>query len=412
MVEPDVMRRAGTICIVTPSALGSNPRVVKEADALAAAGYGVTVISLRTLDEVDALDDDVLGAARWRSVRLDFRSGAARRLPRALQVAALNIFRLFTSRQAARIAISPYATALTRAAKRSPADLYIAHYPGALPAAQAAAAAHDARFSFDAEDFHPGEITDPLQSRVLHSVEAETLPHCAYVTAASPGIAEAYAERYSIGAPAVLLNVFPLSEAPDGPSIAGSTKPGPSIYWVSQTIGPNRGLECAIKALAKTRTEPHLYLRGSISESFSRDLKLLSISVGLGDRIHFLPAGAPSEMAKLATKFDIGLASEPAFSQNNNIALSNKIFTYLLAGLPVILSRTSGQELFARQIADAVSVYEAENPDDLALRIDEFLSDSSRLENLRSKAYNSAQTLFNWEFESEKLVRLVERALS
>ena len=406
------MGKAARICIVTASALGSNPRAVKEADALAAAGYEVTVISLRTLESVDTLDDDVLAKAHWRSIRLDFRSAFRRTLPRSLQIVALKFFHALPVAWTASAAISPYSTALMRAAQRTVADLYVAHYPGALPAAAAAARKNGARLSYDAEDFHLGETSDPLVLHVLRTVEASHLPSCVYVTAASTGIADAYAERYSISAPAVLLNVFPLSEAPDGPSVAGSTKPGPSIYWVSQTIGPNRGLECAIKALAKTRTKPHLYLRGSISESFSRDLKLLSISVGVGDRIHFLPAGVPSEMAKLATKFDIGLASEPAFSQNNNIALSNKIFTYLLAGLPVILSRTSGQEIFSRQIADAVSVYEAENPDDLALRIDGFLSDPSRLENLRSKAYNSAQTIFNWEFEREKLFRLVERALS
>ena len=42
------------ICIVTPGALGSNPRVVKEADALVRAGHDVHVIATRSLAVVDA----------------------------------------------------------------------------------------------------------------------------------------------------------------------------------------------------------------------------------------------------------------------------------------------------------------------------------------------------------------------
>ena len=61
------------ICILTPGAIGSNPRVVKEAGALSQAGHEVTVVSVRTLDAGDAQDADVLAAAAWRSVRLDLR---------------------------------------------------------------------------------------------------------------------------------------------------------------------------------------------------------------------------------------------------------------------------------------------------------------------------------------------------
>ena len=46
---------------------------------------------------------------------------------------------------------------LHAAACAVPADLYIAHYVAALPAAGAAAQRHGALLGFDAEDFHSGE---------------------------------------------------------------------------------------------------------------------------------------------------------------------------------------------------------------------------------------------------------------
>ena len=132
------------------------------------------------------------------------------------------------------------------------ADLYIAHYPAALPAAAKSAARHGARYAFDAEDFHLGDLPDlpkhEHERRRLRAIEGAYLPRAAYVTAASPGIADAYVKGYGIKRPAVVLNVFPLSRAPASTTPRGTVEPGPSLYWFSQTIGPDRGLEAAVAA--------------------------------------------------------------------------------------------------------------------------------------------------------------------
>ena len=104
---------------------------------------------------------------------------------------------------------------LTVAVTLEPADLYIAHYTASLPAAAAAADYHRSLFSFDAEDFHLGEfVTGDPARRAVRIVEKTLLSRCAYITAASPRIAEAYANTYGITAPTVVLNVFPRSHAP------------------------------------------------------------------------------------------------------------------------------------------------------------------------------------------------------
>src|SRR4051794_4184665 len=81
------MRRKPRICIVTPAALGSNPRVIKEAEALQEYGNEVTVVSTRTLADVDQRDEAVLASASWRAHRLDFCArGGAWQLRRATQM--------------------------------------------------------------------------------------------------------------------------------------------------------------------------------------------------------------------------------------------------------------------------------------------------------------------------------------
>jgi hypothetical protein len=147
------------------------------------------------------------------------------------------------------VAWHPIAPDFIAAAKRVHADLYIAHYAAALPAAAIAARHHDALYAFDAEDFHPGDAANGLARPVyqdhLQAIEERYLPGCVHMTASSPGFAKAYADAYGLPAPQVLLNVFPRTCASNGPTERGTTQPGPSLYWFSQTIGPDLNREKA-----------------------------------------------------------------------------------------------------------------------------------------------------------------------
>ena len=161
---------------------------------------------------------------------------------------------------------------LVAAAKHVPADLYIAHYPAALPAAALAAQQHRTSYAFDAEDFHLGDLPDEpiydVQRQRLQIIERLYLPGCAYMTAASPGIADAYVKAYATTRPTVVLNAFPKDCAPCSSTSRGAAVPGPSIYWFSQTIGPDRGLECAVRAIGQMALRPYLYLRGTPAVGF------------------------------------------------------------------------------------------------------------------------------------------------
>ena len=288
------------VCILTPGPVGSDPRVVKEADALTEADHQVTVISTRMLASVDRLDQAVLANAAWHARRLDFRArGIGWRFRRAVQTAQQGAFSLSGLTGLAVRGLSPITVALRAVATKVAADLYIAHYPAALPAAAYAARVNDARYAYDAEDFHLGDWPDgvhhELERTMLRTVESHYLPNCAYVTAASPGIADAYAKAYGLVRPTVLLNVFPRAQAPVAPVPAGTTVPGPSVYWFSQTIGPDRGLETAVAALGQARTRPHLYLRGTLAPGFFEKLRSVAIEVQATDRLHVLSSESPLE---------------------------------------------------------------------------------------------------------------------
>jgi glycosyltransferase involved in cell wall biosynthesis len=311
--------------------------------------------------------------------------------------------------------VHPVAPALASAASKHRADLYIGHLVASLPAVALAASHHGSRYAFDAEDFHigdfpPGERFE-LERRLTRLIEARYLPGAAFVTAAAPMIAEAYAKEYGIPLPTAVLNVFPLSHAPTEATPRGVTAPGPSIYWISQTIGPRRGLECAVRAIALAKAKPHLYLRGNPAPGFVDELQRIAGEAGASGRVHVLPLAPPSEMERIAAAFDIGLAGEVGDTLSRRLALPNKQFTYLLAGVPIVMSDTPAHSAFAAGLESCVRLFRIDDPRSLALAMDELLGSVETLAVARRRAFELGQVRFNWEVEQRVFLDAVARVL-
>ena len=399
------------ICILTPGQIGSNPRVVKEADALHEAGFRMTVVATRTLDRVESRDQSLMARIPWQLERIDLRSRHGWRMRRLPQIAARRAYEATQWRALAERSFSPFTPALVKAATRQPADLYIAHYPAALPAAAAAAQRHGASYAYDAEDFHLGDWPDSscfaTERKLVREIEAKYLPGCGYVTAASPGIADAYAEAYGMARPTVVLNVFPLGQGPGGTTPKGTAEPGPSVYWFSQTIGPDRGLECAVRAIGAARTRPHLYLRGTPAAGYSDQLAALTADVGAAGRVHLLPPAAPEEMERLAAAYDVGLVSETGYTASRRACLTNKLFSFLIAGVPPLMSDTPAQRAFGVQAGLLDQLYPIDDAEALAALIDSMLGSPERLAAARTQAYRLASERYNWGTEMAALVKVV-----
>jgi glycosyltransferase involved in cell wall biosynthesis len=407
------------VCLITSGPIGSDPRLVKEARALHLHGAKVQVISIITslLPHLLRRNESVLAGVDWPCVQIQSGSRAKRILPAMAQKLARLLLRAGCHSTGLAVrAFNRTTQALRREALRHPADLYIAHNLAALPAAAAAAQRHGARLGFDAEDFHSGELPEELawnfDRGLARTLEAHYMPRCDVVTAASPGIARAYAASCGIPEPHTVLNVFPRTEAAEGPVREGPRPPGPSLYWFSQTTGPGRGLEEVIRAMGSTRTRPHLHLRGTVAAAYRQELESLAHAHGLEGRLHFLDPEAPAEMARLAAQYDLGLAMEPGGTPNSRLALSNKIFTYLLAGVPSIASATTAQAELALEAPGAVFLYPPGDAEALAALLDGILESPARLAESRTRAWDLGQNRFNWDQEQHAFLEIVNQALS
>ena len=412
--------RPRRVCLVSTGQPSTNPRLVKEADALVAAGYAVQAVGAFGGDWAIDADRSLLSSRQWSFDLVDWRRSARPLLFWKTRVRQRLLQSLVSWPRTpigwAEAALSRPTPELTREALRRPADLYIAHNLGALPAAARAARRYGARLGFDAEDFHGGQFSAAVDSpmrRVVERIEEHYLPVCNSVTASSPGIAEAYRPLSRCGLPPCVLNVGSLAEraspTPPPASLAGPL----TLYWFSQTIGPDRGLEDIVRAMGQARDVAiELHLRGTWAAGYEAVLRRLARDSGaLADRIHAYPPAPPADMVRLAGRYDIGLALEPGVTPNNRLAVSNKMFTYLLAGTAVIATRTPGQEWLMRQIPDAGWLYDAGDIAGLVSHLRTCAADRARLAQARSAAWDYGTTRFNWEAEAGRFLRVVSSVL-
>jgi len=396
------------ICLITTGQPSTNPRLVKEADALVEAGYEVVVLAVFYIAWANEADKHFYVNKDWKLV---FVGGSPDKdkflyfLTRVRYKIAKILFRSGLSEIVAYAAASRATPELIRQAVKTKADLYIGHNLGALPAAVAAARKNDAKAGFDAEDFHSEEMDDVRHQRIVEFFEHRCLPQCDYITAASGPIAQAYAQKYGFPEPVAILNVFPLKFLQEG---AKQSNPDLLLYWFSQTIGPGRGLEDVIEAMGKVKKKVHLYLQGQISPDYRSQLTALAVQNGVPEnKIHFLSPCPPDDLFKSAAQFDVGLAIEFSKPLNKDLCLPNKILTYLLAGLSVIATETKGQRPIIESIGKAGWMYPAGDIGSLAARIEFLCENREELKNSKSEALKQAREKYNWDIEKKKFLRII-----
>lgn len=308
------------VCIVTPGHLCTSPRVVKEADALQNAGFGVRVVSGRGPDERQRQDDsDIAGARKWRWDPVgwsNIHDGEKVRYWRAVfshcVLRHLPKFSWSIPGIPERSEQKGFSDLATTAASE-PNDLFIGHYPAGLAAAAKAADRWGAKFGFDAEDFHTADHDGSKEGRRLSAliaqIERRYLVQCSYVTASSPGIAAAYGQKYGIRPPVVIPNVFPLADRHSMDGKVKDRRGAPfSVYWFSQTIGPGRGIEYAIEACATLNGPFELHLRGTISLQYKTDLIQLAQANNVADHLFFYEQVAFVNVLARAAEHDVGLS--------------------------------------------------------------------------------------------------------
>ncbi len=406
------------ITIVSGIQLSDNPRVVKEAATLANAGFDVEVLCslLKPRDEARNRRMEETHAFRVQRVLDASRSGIQDWLNwqwlRLQRKAALTVYR-FTARESVH-QLGYAADGLLKVCSSRRADLYSLHLPQAMWVGTKLLE-RGATVSVDIEDWYSEDLRpeDGARSpvKLLRSNEATILQGAVFASTTSQSLSSELAACYGCRPPVVLYNAFRLSErsSDDVPPHDQPMNSGPPrIGWISQVIGPDRGLEQLAAASHHLRQPVEIHLTGRLRPGMDAQLREYlhpDSSVVFHDQVPH------EELLGMIQTCDIGFAGELADNRNKDLTVSNKILHYLLAGVPAVASDTKGQLEICRQAPQATRVYAQRDPKSLAAAIDSLLESPDRLRRAKQAAWDAGSSKFCWEENESRLLDAVQNAI-
>ncbi len=245
-------------------------------------------------------------------------------------------------------------------------------------------------------------------------LEAEFIRDAARVVTVSPQLAEELQRRYALPRlPDLHLNV-PLPSAvaaTDGPSLretCGLAEGVPLLVY-SGGVTTARGVQTAVEALPEL---PGVHL-AVVAVPHTRThacnaLKATAARLGVADRLHLVEPVAPDEVIGFLRSADVGLIPLLHFG-SHEVALTNKLFEYGYAGLPLVVSDCRAQQEFVTEHGVGL-VHPAGDAAALAEAVRAVLADPARFRAAREAA-EPALKVYAWEAQEASLWALYRELL-
>ena len=217
------------------------------------------------------------------------------------------------------------------------ADLLHASDLYALPAVARRAQTLGTPYTYDARELYPNVAAisrSPAKRLFWKTIEQRYIRNTSLVITVSDSIAALLTERYNISRPLVIPNT-PTWQSPDISSYlrtwAGIPEDQTIILHQGQ-MRENRGCEQLLEALCILNNAHVVFLgNGPTKPALQQQARKLNI-----DRlVHFHDAVAPDQLLDITASADIGVTLLQDTCLNHRYALPNKLFEYIMAGIPV-----------------------------------------------------------------------------
>ena len=236
-------------------------------------------------------------------------------------------------------------------------------------------------------------------------------------------IAEEHRKRYDVPDPVVLRNCsVPIDAAARSSRIRDALGlPKRSfIALFHGGFGRLRGLHNLVAAATYLEgSDAHIVLMGKGGDEYklranARIHRDLARHRGASYNLHFLPFVPESELMEWVCSSDVGLVVYPRSSLNTYLSSPNKIFQYLMAGVPVItVDHPEKRRLVLENSVGPVGIVIPDAiPRDIADVILHLAEDRELQAVYRSNARRLCDEELNWREESKKLTALYAELLS
>lgn len=372
----------------------TDERVLREATALLEAGFAVTIIDIEW-DQNRPVEENIKGI----SVRHIMK-------PHWLKP-VYGLGRLFQSAEKL--------IHTTLKVLRLPADVYHAHDVNALPACYIASIVHRKQLVFDAHELPLSDIDNlpSWLSNLLKMLLRAMLSRCAAVITVSDPIARHIRIYYHAANVRLVRNILAHQAVSRSDRLRQhlGLDHGTRIALYQGNLQAERRLENLVHAARFLEQNNVIVLMGKAIGETQSTLESLIVNENVADHVKILPPAPYTDLLEWTSSADIGLIIYPPdHSLNIQMCLPNKLFEYIMAGLPVLATQLDAVSQLL-ETYDVGKTVASLKPIDIAFAINTLLKNDGDLERMHNNALLATQTDLCWEKERGELISLYKGQL-
>ena len=260
-----------------------------------------------------------------------------------------------------------------------------------------------ARLIYDCHEYETeiGSLNGKYFKKKILKFYENILVHLAdEVITVSDKISEEYSRLYSIAKPTVILNCPPYNSIPERSNIFREKfhiSEDKKIFLYQGALVRGRGVEETILAFEMVCTDHVLVFMGygELEDYIKEKAKLVS-------NVFFHPAVSQKDLMSYTSSADFGICFAPNFCLSYDYSLSNKIFEYTQARIPIISSNLSEIRRYIETNNLGFVIYK---DDYMAISDVIFRALKVNLNHFKENL-NKAAAEYNWEKQAVKLCQI------
>ena len=384
-----------SVCMYVRGVARLDPRVTRAASALLAAGFFVSVLDIESentrpqIESIDGMCVKHMHKPEWL-IPQPFPI----RLLRSIEKFLYSIFYLWGI----------------------PADIYHAHNDNALLPCFIVALLRRKPLIFEAHEMplYTLEHANRWLKQGITTMFKAIVRRCAGVIVVSPPIVQALQRDYHVSNIALVRNIPPYIVVLKGNRLREylELSPTTSIVLYQGNLQPDRCLDTLARATQFLRQDVVIVLMGKDVGATASTLERIAEQEGHRSQLKIVPPVPQNELFEWTASADVGIIiSSPDYSMNTRVFLPNKLFEYMMAGLPILTSPLMAVKDILLTY-DVGRVLTSLQPADIALEIHTMLTDVERLDRMSKNAIRASQQTLCWEKEKRSLLHLYYQILT
>lgn len=279
-------------------------------------------------------------------------------------------------------------------------DVYLSNDIDTLPANYFASKFTKRPIIFDAHEAFsevPELMDRKFKKSVWRWVEKKMIPKTKIAYTVSNGVAEFY--KGLTGKVMEVIYNYPFLNTETKDSDVSFSREKTNIIYQG-AVNKGRGIDLAIRAMQYVDAILHII---GIGDEYSQ-MKELTEKLNLTDKVIFHGRILPEKLKSITPQADLGISFEEDLGLNYRYSLPNKLFDYIMAEIPVLVSDLPEMKSVVLE-SKVGEVLNSREPEEVAKQITNFLYNDSKLKEYKENCRNASKK-YCWEQQEPLLDKL------